>query len=299
MSKAATTAGSVTISISAIVSPTMWKAKAARARPPATHAAPGVPSMRADLAAVARPTRAGHASCSTDLGREERRPPVAVGGGHLDRRAVGAEHGIGVEKGDERFVVPLPGGGQERVDDLLLAPPVPGGDLVGALHAPSSPAGELAGGRRRAPDDRGDVVEGHGEEVVEHEGEALGGSEGIEHDQEGWAHGLGEDCLLLWGEALGCRAFCLDRFFTPGAAGPEHPQAYSGDDRGEPPAEVVDALGVGTAQADPGLLHSVLSLGQRSEHPVGHGLEPWPVCFEGGGEVVVHLTSLTRRAARM
>jgi hypothetical protein len=43
------------------------------------------------------------------------------------------------------------------------------------------------GGRKRRPhgrpEDRGHLVEGHGEKVVEHESEAFGGAEGIEHEQ--------------------------------------------------------------------------------------------------------------------
>ena len=60
-------------------------------------------------------------------------------------------------------------------------------------------------------------------------------------------------------------------------------------------AEVVDALGVGAAQADPGLLHRVLGLGQGPEHAVGHRLQPGPVGFELGHQVLVHLTTLTRQ----
>jgi hypothetical protein len=49
----------------------------------------------------------------------------------------------------------------------------------------------------------------------------------------------------------------------------------------------------------PRLLHRVLCLGERSEHAIGHRLQPRPVGFELGGEILVHLITLTRRAPRM
>jgi hypothetical protein len=48
------------------------------------------------------------------------------------------------------------------------------------------------------------------------------------------------------------------------------------------PAEVVDALGVGAVQADPGLLYRVLCRGEGTEHAVGHRLQPRPGGFELG-----------------
>jgi hypothetical protein len=63
---------------------------------------------------------------------------------------------------------------------------------------------------------------------VEHEGETFGGAEGIEHEQEGWAHHVGEDRLFLRVEAFGYRAFGLDRHFPATAAGARHPGADAG-----------------------------------------------------------------------
>ncbi len=134
---------------------------------------------------------------------------------------------------------------------------------------------------------------------MEDEGEALGWGEAIEHEQQGWADRLGENHLLFWGESLECLILSLERLFPPGAPGAEHAKANAGEDRGEPPAEVVDALGVGSAQADPGLLDGVLRFGERTEHPVGHGLEPWPARLERGGEVAIHHPRLTRQTPRM
>ena len=46
------------------------------------------------------------------------------------------------------------------------------------------------------PGHLGDLVEGHVEHVVEHVGQPLGRREGVEHDQEGQADGVGEDRLV-------------------------------------------------------------------------------------------------------
>ena len=62
------------------------------------------------------------------------------------------------------------------------------------------PGGELPCRIGRAADHRGDVVEGHVEHVMHHEGQPLGRRQGVEHDLEGQSHGVGQHRLLL-----GCR----------------------------------------------------------------------------------------------
>ena len=73
----------------------------------------------------------------------------------------------------------------------------PGAQFVAALDPPPGPAGQLAGGGRRAADDRRDVLERHGEQVVEHEGQALRRAERLEHQEQRRADGVGEDRLFL------------------------------------------------------------------------------------------------------
>ena len=155
------------ISISVMVFPTTRKANMARGLPPGAHTAPGAPSMSASWAAWALPGQGvRHGPSAPHLGRQEGRSLFAVGGCRFDRGAVGAENGVGVEQGDERFEVPLAGRGQEGLDYRLLAVPISGLRLVAALDSPPSPAGQLAGGGRRAVDDRRDVLEWHREQVV-------------------------------------------------------------------------------------------------------------------------------------
>ena len=63
-------------------------------------------------------------------------------------------------------------------------------------------------------------------------------------------------------------------------AGPEHVEADTRDDGREPPAEVVDRGALGPVQAKPGLLHRVLGLADRAEHPVRDGIETRAVTLE-------------------
>ncbi|HEY5394773.1 MAG TPA: hypothetical protein VIL16_05195, partial [Trebonia sp.] len=59
---------------------------------------------------------------------EHRRAPGDIGRPAQHRRdlgpggtAVGAEHSVGVEHGDQRAQVPVPGGGEERLDHASLS----------------------------------------------------------------------------------------------------------------------------------------------------------------------------------
>ena len=70
------------------------------------------------------------------------------------------------------------------------------------------------------------------------------------------------------------------RLLAPRTPGAKHVEADAGDDRCQPSAKVVDALGSGTAQPEPGLLHGVVGLGGRTEHPVGDAPEAWPALLE-------------------
>ena len=51
---------------------------------------------------------------------------------------------------------------------------------------------ELSGRIRRPPQDLGDLVEWHGERVVQHERETLGGRQCVQHDEQRLADGVGE-----------------------------------------------------------------------------------------------------------
>ena len=129
--------------------------------------------------------------------------------------------------------------------------------------------------------------------------EALGRSQRVEHNQKSRAQHVGEDRLFVGTGTLWLGLLVLERLLRSGPARAQHPQAHPSQHRGEPPSQVLDTLGVRSIQPDPGLLHGVLGLGQGSEHPVGHRLEPRPAGHELGRQVGFHLTPLTRRLARM
>jgi hypothetical protein len=65
----------------------------------------------------------------------------------------------------------------------LLLSEVAVGNRRCSLHAAAGAAGELAGRGRGAPHDRGDLVEGNGEHIVQHEREPLGGVQRVQHDE--------------------------------------------------------------------------------------------------------------------
>jgi hypothetical protein len=72
--------------------------------------------------------------------------------------------------------------------------------------------------------------------------------------------------------------------FGPRLPGPEHVQAHTGDDRVQPAAEVVDLAGVRAAEAQPGLLDSVVGVVRGAEDPEGDGPQAIAMFFEALGE---------------
>ncbi len=65
-----------------------------------------------------------------------------------------------------------------------------------------------------------------------------------------------------------------------GATRPQPIQAHARRDRGQPPAEVVDAGRIDPVESEPRLLHGILRIGAGAEHPIGHRPQPRPVCLE-------------------
>ena len=137
----------------------------------------------------------------------------------------------------------------------------------------------------RAVDDLGDLVERHAEHVVQHEGEPLGRRQRLEHDEQREADRVGEQRLLL-GVGLVVDAHdrlgqpAADVVLAPRAPRAQHVEAHAPDDRREPAAEVRHGRRVGAAQAQPRLLHRVLGLADRAEHPVGDRPQVRPVRLE-------------------
>jgi hypothetical protein len=61
-------------------------------------------------------------------------------------------------------------------------------------------------------------------------------------------------------------------------------EAHARDDRGQPAAEVLDALGARTVQAEPFILNRLVRLGERAEHAVGNRPEMSAVPLETLGQ---------------
>ncbi len=159
------------------------------------------------------------------------------------------------------------------------------------MDTSAGPAGELAGGGRGAFEDRGDLFEGHGEDVVQDEGEALSGSEGVEHDHQRRADRVGQQGPGFWvGDVVPANrrpgGGVGPGLLAASPAGAQHLQAFPGDHSGQPSGEVVDIGGVGATEPQPRVLHGVVCLRERAEHPVGHRPQVALLLLEALGQPV-------------
>ncbi len=202
---------------------------------------------------------------------------------------------------EQRVEVARARGRHERVDDLALTHLVGIGARRGAAHAAPRPARELAGRVRCPADDLGDLVERHAEHVVEDEREALGRRQRLEHDEQREPERVREDRCLLGIDLVvqahdRLRQPAADVFLSPRTAGSQHVEADAADDGRQPAAEVRDGRRIGAAEPQPRLLHGVVGLAQRAQHPVGDGAQVRPVLLELLREPlsIVHVTFLRR-----
>jgi hypothetical protein len=128
-----------------------------------------------------------------------------------------------VEDPHQPFEVTLARGGEESLDDLALGVQVGVGNPVLSAHSPAGAARQLASGLRRAVDDRGDLVEGHAEHVVQHEREPLRRGQGLEHHEQCEPHRVRQERLVLGVRAVGAvhdrlRHAHAERLLAPRAA---------------------------------------------------------------------------------
>jgi hypothetical protein len=89
---------------------------------------------------------------------------------------------------------------------------------------------------------------------VQDEREPLGGRERLEHDQEGEAHRVGEQRLVLRVRAVRpvddrLRDVGSQRLLATDVARAEHVERHTGNDRGQPGAQVLHGVRVRSAQA--------------------------------------------------
>jgi hypothetical protein len=126
-----------------------------------------------------------------------------------------------------------------------------------------------------------------------------GRAQGVEHHQERHADRVGEERLVL-GVAAARRVddrvgeVDLESLLSVRGARAQQVERDAGDDRGQPAAEVLDLAHVGSADPDPGVLHGVVRLAERAEHPVGNRPQPGAMLPEALGQPIQigHVTFL-------
>src|SRR5690606_7164636 len=175
--------------------------------------------------------------------------------------------------------------------DLPLADGVAFGIGRGPAHPAARAAGQLAGRRGGPPHDPRDVVERDPERVVQDERQRLGGGEGLDHDHRRQADRVREKRLVLGVRAGGpahggLGAALLERRLPPRRPRAQRVQAHPPHHRRQPGAEVVDPVAAGAAEPQPRLLHGVVGLGERPQHPVRDRLQLRAVLFEPLGQKV-------------
>ncbi len=127
---------------------------------------------------------------------------------HLRGHAIGPHHDSGVEQGQEGGELPGTCCRQKRVDDHSLAAAIGAVRGTRSMQAAACAAGELPRGNGGTFHDRSDLVERHREHVVQNKGEALGGSQLVEYDQQRGSDRVGEQRFIL---GVGTRGAVCDR----------------------------------------------------------------------------------------
>ena len=192
---------------------------------------------------------------------------------------------VGIEQLEQRVEVPGTGRREERVHELLLAVQVGVGLGVRAPDAPTCPACQLAGRRRRAIDNRRDLLERDPEHVVKNVCKPLRRRQRLEHDEQREPNGVRQHGLLLGPGGLICgedrlRQPAPDVFLAARGAASEHVERDPADDGRQPAGEVVHRIRVAAPQAQPALLDRVVRLADRAEHPIGDRVQSCSILFE-------------------
>ncbi len=132
----------------------------------------------------------------------------------------------------------------------------------------------------------------------------FGRRERAQHDKQRHPHRVGKQRLVLGVAAhfaadSGLRQRTAKRLLPPGRTRSQHVQAHPGHDGGQPPTEVLDIAGVRPAQPQPGLLHGIVGLAQRTEHSQRDRLKVSSLLLEPLGRSVglVHRQSLRCHAS--
>jgi hypothetical protein len=214
------------------------------------------------------------APCSTSEPSARRTPPSIL------RATSGVEH---LQEGIE---IAVARSSEERVDDTPLLREVTVGLRRVAQAAPGA-AGELLGGRFGAIERGGDVGERHGEHVVQHKREPLGGTERVEHHQQRQTYRLGQKRLVFRVILLKVDDGIRDvhrELLASRCARAQHVQAHPPDDRRQPGPHVLNCRGILVANPQPRLLQGIVGFADRPEHPLGDPAEMPSVLLEPFGQ---------------
>src|SRR5262249_5463366 len=111
--------------------------------------------------------------------------------------SVGSEDHLRVEDSDETVKVTITRSREKSVDNASLDLHVGVRSGVARLNAAACAAGKLASCLGGALDDGRDLLEGHAEDVVEHERDPFRGRKRLEHDQQGKADRVGQERSVL------------------------------------------------------------------------------------------------------
>jgi len=87
--------------------------------------------------------------------------------------------------------------------------------------------------------------------------------------------------------ALDVRQLSAGGLLAPGRPRAQHVERHSSDNCGQPSANIRDLTRVGAAEPEPRFLHGIVSLGSRSEHPLGHRSQMRAVGLESVHEPIV------------
>ena len=216
------------------------------------------------------------------------RAPRISSGAPAPTAASARTHDVGIEHREQRVEVAVARGGEKRVDHLALPRDVGvWGGVASRTHAAARAARELARRGRRAADDRRDLVERHRRTGRAARTRGARPASACRARRAARARpsrrapppardrrrSRARRCATGVG-----RAPRVERLLAPRLARAQHVEAHARDDRRQPAAEVLDVGRVGAAEAQPRLLHRVVGLAQRAEHPVGHRPQVRPRC---------------------
>jgi hypothetical protein len=140
---------------------------------------------------------------------------------------------------------------------------------------------------------------------VQDERQPLRRGERVEHHEQRQPDGVRQHRFALGVEGVGLVAderlgqAAAGVVLAAGAAGAQHVQRHARHHRRQPAGQVDDRLGVGPVEPQPGLLHGIVGVADRAQHPVRHGAQARAVALELRGQQVslVHHPDDVRRPA--